>query len=228
MKEHVRVVAIDGPAGSGKSTVARRVAERLRFTHIDTGAMFRAVTLLALNKGVSIDDEASVSGAAADAKIELREGKVFLDGADVTVEIRSGRVTRDVPRVSSYPRVRELLLDLQRSMARNTVGDGDSSRGGIVMEGRDIGTVVFPDARWKFFIDAAPEVRAKRRLEELAAAGRRKEFEWVLADIVKRDKDDRERPVAPLKPAEDATVIDTAPLSIDEVVDQIAAAVLRC
>lgn len=220
MAESLRVVAIDGPAGSGKSTVARRVAERLGFTHIDTGAMFRAVTLRARRHAVAAEDEAGVARIASGAAIALENGRVLLDGDDVTRDIRSGLVTKDVSRISTYPAVRKVLLDLQRAMAR-----AHSADSGIVMEGRDIGTVVFPDARWKFFIDASPEIRARRRLDELTAQGRTKEFAWVLDDIVRRDKEDRERSVAPLKPADDATVVDTSELSIDAVVDRIVASV---
>jgi cytidylate kinase len=209
----LKVVALDGPAGSGKSTVAKMVADRLGFTHIDTGAMFRALTLRAVKAGISVDDEPVVSKIVSGATIDLEDGKVMLDGHDVTAEIRTGKVTRHVSRIASYPAVRGALLARQREFARRCDG--------IVMEGRDIGTVVFPDARWKFFLDGRPEIRAKRRQEELAAQGRPKDIAWVLADILARDKEDSERPIAPLKKAGDASIIDTSDLSIDDVVDRI-------
>jgi CMP/dCMP kinase len=214
MKAMLKVVALDGPAGSGKSTVAKMVAERLGFTHIDTGAMFRALTLRAVKAGIAVDDEPVVAKIVSGAEIDLEDGKVLLDGHDVTAEIRTGKVTRHVSRIASYPAVRGALLARQREFARRYDG--------IVMEGRDIGTVVYPDARWKFYLDGRPEVRAQRRLEELSAQGRPKELSWVLADILARDKEDTERPIAPLKKAKDATVIDTSNLTIDDVVARIA------
>lgn len=217
MTKTLKVVAIDGPAGSGKSTVAKMVADRLGFTHIDTGAMFRALTLRAVKAGISVDDEPVVSKILSGATIDLEDGKVLLDGHDVSDEIRTGKVTRHVSRVSSYPAVRSALLARQREFARRYDG--------IVMEGRDIGTVVFPDARWKFYIDGRPEVRAQRRQAELAAQGRKKEFDWVLADMIARDKEDTERPIAPLKKSKDAVVIDTSDLTIEKVVDRIVRAV---
>jgi len=216
----LNVVALDGPAGSGKSTVAKRVAKKLGFTHIDTGAMYRALTLHLLNEGVPLDDEAAISNAAPTAVIRLEDGKVFLNENDVSSDIRIGKVTKDVARISSYRAVRDALLSLQRNMATVSIG-------GIVMEGRDIGTVIFPDARWKFFLDGDLEVRARRRHAELAAQGRVKELAWVLADLRKRDKEDRERPIAPLVAAVDAVIIDSSHLSIEDVVDRITQHVER-
>lgn len=207
------VVTIDGPAGSGKSTVAHRIAEQLKFEHVDTGAMYRALTLKVLKSGVAVEDEARVAKIVSTAKLELNNGQVTLDGQDVTLEIRSAKVTRHVSRISSYPAVRSVLLARQRDF----VGRYD----GIVMEGRDIGTVVFPNARWKFFLDASPEVRAERRHAELAAAGRPHDIRNVLNDIRERDRTDAERAVAPLKCPDDAVVIDSSALDADQVVQRI-------
>lgn len=220
----LRVVAIDGPAGSGKSTVARLVAERLHFTHVDTGAMYRALTLKVLKSGVPVEDESRVGRIVSTAEIELEDGRVFLDGEDVTTEIRSGKVTRHVSRVSSYPAVRTALLSQQRGFASSGDDPGDK---GIVMEGRDIGSVVFPDARWKFFLDASPEVRAQRRHAELVAAGKSLELGAVLTDLRDRDAKDSGRAVAPLKCPADAKVIDSSRLGIDEVVQKIIDHVLH-
>lgn len=216
--QKLRVVAIDGPAGSGKSTVARLVAERLDFTHVDTGAMYRALTLKVLKSGVPVEDEDRVGRIVSTAEIELEHGRVFLDGEDVTVEIRSGKVTRHVSRVSSYPAVRTALLSQQRGFASAGNGPDDV---GIVMEGRDIGTIVFPDARWKFFLDASPEVRARRRHAELSAAGKVVDFSHVLTDLRERDEKDSGRAVAPLRCPQDAVVIDSSSLSINQVVQAI-------
>lgn len=208
-----KVVAVDGPAGSGKSTVAKLVAKNLGFTHIDTGAMYRALTLNAVEKGIPVEDEEAVSESAREAVLALSNGKVLLNGEDVTSSLRMGKVTRDVARLSSYAGVRTALLSLQREVA--------SRNDGVVMEGRDIGTVVFPDAQWKFFLDADPEVRARRRHAELAAQGRVKELSWVLEDLIARDKEDRERTIAPLSAARDADVIDSSHMTIEEVVEYI-------
>lgn len=209
----VKVVAIDGPAGVGKSTVAKTVASRLGFTYVDTGAMYRAVTLKVLRSGASVEDEARVSKIVSGVDIELSEGAILLDGKDVSEEIRAGKVTKFVPRISAYPAVRSALVARQREYAQDDRG--------LVMEGRDIGTVVFPNAKWKFFLDAAPEVRARRRHEELAQAGKNKELAWVLSDILERDREDRERPIAPLRAADGATTVDTSRMSVEAVIELI-------
>ncbi|MBL4889569.1 MAG: (d)CMP kinase [Candidatus Lindowbacteria bacterium] len=213
----VNVVAIDGPAGVGKSTVARDAATKLEFTYIDTGAMYRALTLKVIQSGIDIDDEAQVSEVVTKAEIRIDGPRIFLDGEDVSTAIRSGKVTMNVPRVSMHPSVRATLLSKQRAFS------GEAK--GVVMEGRDIGTVVFPNAKWKFFLDADPEVRARRRHAEFEQAGKKKKFEWVMSDLVKRDKEDRERPVSPLIQASDAVLLDTSTLDIDEVVSTIVKAV---
>lgn len=211
------VVAIDGPAGSGKSTVARQVAARLEFQFVDTGAMYRALTLKVIKAGVPLENENLIKKVTSTSEIELRGTEVFLDGIDVTEQIRSGKVTKHVARISAYQGVRSTLLSLQRNFAKEDEG--------LVMEGRDIGTVVFPQARWKYFLNASPEVRARRRHAELLAAGRQKELDWVRKDIEERDKLDVERAIAPLRAAEDAKRIDTSTLGIDEVTDLIVKSV---
>ena len=205
------VVAIDGPAGSGKTTTARRVAARLGFVHIDTGAMYRAATLKALEEGCDLADDAALAEIARNAVIELisDEGtpRVRLDGRDVTAEIRTPLVDRNVSRVSEVAAVRDNIVEQQRRMARET---------DVVMEGRDIGTVVFPNAEVKIYLIASAEERAKRRQKELAARGTDADVSQVLADLEARDKYDSNRAVAPLRPAPDAVQLDTTSLSIEE------------
>lgn len=217
------LVAIDGPAGAGKSTVSRRVAERLGFAMVDTGAIYRTVALAAAQTGVAFDDDAGLASLLARVRIEFRPRagggqSVILDGADVSAEIRTPEISRAASAVSARQVVRDGLLELQRRLAR-------AAPGGAVLEGRDIGTVVFPDADAKFFVTARPEVRATRRHAELAARGGTSTLAEVLADQNQRDKDDTERAIAPLRPADDATVVDTSDLSLDEVVDRIVAEV---
>lgn len=213
------VVAIDGPAGSGKSTVAKIAADKLGFIYLDTGAMYRALTLKAMKANANLENESEVEKFVRDAHIEFEKGKVYLDDNDVTAEIRSSKVTRHVPTVAAYPAVRSIMLIKQRNLA-------DKSNG-IVMEGRDIGTVVFPDARWKFYIDAKPEVRAKRRHAELTSQGKEKSLEEVLTEIKERDFEDSTRAVAPLKKADDALLIDTTEMTIEEVTEKIVEEVIK-
>jgi CMP/dCMP kinase len=208
----VTVIAIDGPVGSGKSTVARRVAERLGYLYLDTGAMYRAVGLLATEAGVPLDDEAAVLSAAA---AELRfdgHGRLFAGDRDVTGLIRSLEMGAAASVVSALPGVRRLLVERQREL-----GSGAD----IVMEGRDIGTNVFPDAEIKVFLTARPEVRAARRAAELSAKGEEVDVSEVLEALVERDRRDSEREVAPLRKASDAVEVDTSALSLEEVVDAV-------
>jgi cytidylate kinase len=199
-------IAIDGPAGSGKSTVALMVAKELGFLYVDTGAMYRAVTLKALREGIDLNDWEAVERVAASASIELIPGgnsmlRVLLNGEDVTQEIRSPEISRCVSLVARVPEVRNRLVELQRSMA---------CRGGVVMEGRDIGTVVLPDAQVKIFLTASPGERARRRREELVKNGANVDQRQVEEEIHARDKIDTQRDTAPLKPAMDAEIIDSS------------------
>jgi cytidylate kinase len=211
-------IALDGPAGSGKSTVARAVAGRLALPHIDTGAMYRAVTLKALERGVGTRDGAGLQSLLDGTEIDLRDGKVFLDGRDVSAEVRGGPVTASVSQVAAHAPVRQWMVARQRRL----VGE----RGGVV-EGRDITTVVLPQADFKFFLTAAPQERARRRAAELTADGVPTTFEEVLTGIGIRDQLDEGRDVSPLRVAEGATVIDSTGRSVEDVVDEIVAVTQR-
>jgi cytidylate kinase len=205
------IIAIDGPAGSGKSTLASLLARRYNYINIETGAMYRALALKAIETGVSLDDEAALAGLASSSRIDLQahpEGnRVLLDGSDVTERIRRQDVTEAASRVSVHPRVRQWMVQRQREMGTS---------GGIVMEGRDIGTQVFPNAEVKLFLDAAPEVRGSRRfLQNPAVATPEKA---VLAELRERDQRDRTRANSPLVPAPDAVLIDSTNLSLEQVV----------
>jgi len=214
------VVAIDGPAGVGKSTAARRLAERMGFTLVETGALYRAVALVARDLGVPWDDEARLERLTAELDIELGTdagaSQVRVGGVDRSEELRSPEISMGASAVSRHPGVRRALLGIQRQLG---------SRGGVVLEGRDIGTVVFPDAEVKVFLTAAPEVRARRRHDELRQRGDATPFEATLEDVLLRDEQDRSRAVAPLVAAEDAALVDTGNLSLDEVVDRLEALV---
>jgi cytidylate kinase len=211
-------IALDGPAGSGKSTVARAVAERLSLPHVDTGAMYRAVTLKALERGIGAHDGAELRSLLDGTDIDLRDGKVFLDGRDVSAEVRGGPVTAWVSQVAAHAPVRQWMVDRQRRL----VGE----RGGVV-EGRDITTVVLPEADFKFFLTAEPQERARRRAAELAAEGIPMSVEEVLTGIEARDRLDAGRDDSPLRVAEGATVIDSTGRSVDDVVDEIVAVTRR-
>jgi len=208
-------VAIDGPAGAGKSTVARQLARRLGFAMIDTGAIYRTVALAARRADVGWDDDEGLR-KLLDAGLGLSfgpEDRVLLKGHDVTEAIRTPEISRGASVVSARPVVREKLLGLQREL-------GLQAPRGAVLEGRDIGTVVFPDAAVKFFLTASDEARAQRRHAELAEKGLQVPLQEVLADQRRRDKDDSERAIAPLKPAPDAILVDTTGLDLAEVVDR--------
>lgn len=207
-------IALDGPAGSGKSTVAKALALRLSLPHIDTGGMYRAATLKALEQGVGAQDADALGSLLEATDIDLRDGRVFLDGRDVSAEVRSGAVTAAVSQVATHSAVRQWMVDRQRRL----VGE----RGGVV-EGRDITTVVLPQADFKFFLTAAPEERARRRAAELSAAGVPAGVEEVLSGIEARDRLDAGREESPLRVAEDATVIDSTGRSVNDVVDEIVA-----
>ncbi len=213
------VIAIDGPAASGKSTTARLVAARLGYLHVDTGAMYRAMTLKALQRGVDIQRADEVEALAARTRIELKREasdhlRVLLDGVDVTEDIRKPAVTRAVSRVSSYSKVRKAMVHQQRSLGKH---------GGIVLEGRDIGTVVFPNAELKIFMIADVRERAGRRFKELEANGMQSSLEHVVQEIIERDEKDSGRELSPLKKSNDAIVLDTSAMTINEQVDFITA-----
>ena len=210
------VIAIDGPAGAGKSTVARGLAERLGLLYVDSGATYRAAALKALKAGVSPDDEAVVAELVAGANIQFVAGdsgpRVLLDGYYVTTAIRSPEVSLAASKVSRYPAVRQKMVSLQRSLARGR---------GVVMEGRDIGTVVFPEASLKVFLTAASEERARRRLDDDQQRGQAVGLEQTIAAIERRDQLDRERKMSPLVPAPDAVEVDSTNLSAAQVVERI-------
>ena len=208
------VVAVDGPVGSGKSTVARRVAVRLGYVYLDTGAMYRAVGLLATEAGVALDDEESVVALARSAGLRFDgDGRLFAGERDVSDAIRTLEMGAAASRVFALPGVRGLLVEEQRRLA----GDTD-----IVMEGRDIGTNVFPDAAVKVYLTARPDVRAARRAEELRAKGDEVDETQVLAALLERDRRDSTRAVAPLRRAADAVELETSGMTLDEVVEAVA------
>ncbi|MGM9925993.1 MAG: (d)CMP kinase [Bacillus sp. (in: firmicutes)] len=209
-------VAIDGPAAAGKSTVAKIVAEHFSYVYVDTGAMYRALTLKALKSHIDVEDEQSLYNMLLESKIVLKPSEsgqlVFLDGMDVTEEIRSAQVTNSVSAVAKHGAVRKEMVRVQQDLAKE---------GGIIMDGRDIGTHVLPDAELKVFLVASVEERAIRRHEENIAKGFPSDLETLKREIAARDKFDSEREVAPLKQAEDAVLLDTTSLSIREVADYI-------
>jgi cytidylate kinase len=204
-------LAIDGPAGSGKSTISALIAKKLNWTHIDTGAMYRAVTLKALELKVDLNDEHSYRFLET-TNIHYDFDRIFIDDRDVTLAIRSEGVTNNVSLVSSFPYVRKKLVDLQKKAA---------NQGNIVMDGRDIGTVVLPDADVKVFLTANVEERAKRRYKENIKKGKDQHISKVIEDIVVRDQKDSTRKESPLRKADDAIIMDTTYLTIDEVVEKI-------
>lgn len=209
-------IAIDGPAGAGKSTIAKIVAEQLAFTYIDTGAMYRAVTYKALRSGIQLSDEVALEEMLKSTEIKLQpsdEGQlVFLDGVNVSDEIRSNEVTSNVSEVAAHGKVREILVNMQKALAAD---------GGVVMDGRDIGTHVLKDAELKVFMSATVEERAKRRQLDNERRGIPSTIESLMEEIALRDKLDSEREVSPLVQAEDATYLDTTNLTIDEAANAI-------
>ena len=207
------IVAVDGPSGTGKSTVSRAVAQRLELPHLDTGAFYRAATLVALRVGADLDDAGAIENAVVGRSFSQSEGRMFVDGEDVSEPIRGELITTHVSRVSAYPKVRKFLVEVQRSWVAH-----QESR--AVVEGRDIGSVVFPEATLKIYLDARPEIRARRRAleggEDVAA---------VEEDLERRDRLDSSRTASPLMVADDAVVIDTSEMTFDQVVDRIVSMV---
>jgi cytidylate kinase len=218
MSSRKLVIAIDGPAASGKSTTAQKVAKRLGYTYIDTGAMYRAVTLATIEAGIDPSDQEMVEELAGRLTIEFQQNPgdgslcTILDDRDVSREIRSPEVTAAVSLVSSYPGVRRRLVDLQKSMGR---------RGGVVLDGRDIGTVVFPDADLKIFMVADLQARAERRHAELRRRGTDLALDDLVTELAERDRFDSSRDLSPMKKAADAVEIDTSGLSIDDQVELV-------
>jgi cytidylate kinase len=211
------IIAVDGPAGAGKSTVARILAGKLKFLYIDTGAMYRALTLKVLENNLPIGDEQKIFQLACGVKIDLRNNpdgslSVSLDGRDVSLEIRKGRITQFVSEIAKISQVRQVLVKMQRAL-------GEKSD--CVLDGRDIGTVVFPNAEKKFFIDASAEERTQRRFKELQSLGQDITVDDVAFDLANRDKIDSTRKSSPLRKANDAIYIDTTDLSIEQVVDKM-------
>ncbi len=206
------IVAIDGPSGAGKGTVARAVARALGYRHVDTGAMYRAVAWLALHAGVALDDEPRVAALATQATFDLSDGGIRIDRHDVTTAIRTPNIDRAATMVARMPRVREALVAEQRRMGQ---------QGGVVMEGRDIGTAVFPNADVKVYLDASPEERARRRANDPAHTGREAGTARVASELAARDAIDRSRKASPLAVAADAVVVDTTEMSAEAVTARV-------
>lgn len=217
-EKEIFVVAIDGPSGAGKSTVAKIIAKRLAIVYVDTGAMYRALGLKALRMGIDPAVREAVLPMLPDAEVTIgyvdEAQHIFLDGEDVTSLIRTEEVSQAASKISAIAEVREKLMELQRALAKKE---------SIVMDGRDIGTVVLPDAKYKFYITASSEVRAERRYLEYEQKGKLdgRSYEDILAEIIERDERDMNREVAPLRPAEGAVIVDTSELGIEEVVSQV-------
>jgi cytidylate kinase len=212
---NIPIIAIDGPSASGKGTIAERVAERLGFHVLDSGALYRLTALYAMRKGVALTDEAAVAALAASLPAEFRQGEVWLAGENVGQAIRAEEVGEGASKVAALPAVREALLARQRAYAQAP---------GLVADGRDMGTVVFPQAQIKVFLTASPEARAERRYKQLIEKGNSANLPDLVRDMRARDERDTRRAVAPLKPAPDAVVLDSTAMNIDQVVE----AVLEC
>lgn len=210
-------IAIDGPAGAGKSTIAKMAAKELSFIYVDTGALYRAIGLYVFRNGVDSKDAVKIIEMLEYIKVELafndkKEQIVLLNGEDVSSFIRTPEISMYASDVSAIPEVRAFLLDLQRNMAKTN---------NIIMDGRDIGTVVLPDAKVKIFLTASAEVRAKRRYDELIEKGMEVKYEDVLSDVITRDYNDSHRETAPLKPADDSVIVDTSELNLEQSVEKL-------
>lgn len=216
MKKHFSI-AIDGPGGAGKSTLAKAVAKKLNILHVDTGAIYRTIGYAAFSRGLDAKDESQIAPLLKEIQIDMafdeNSGqKMLLDGKDVSTEIRLPEISMYASNVSALPCVRAYLLEMQRDIAR---------RRSVIMDGRDIGTVVLPDADVKIFLSASPEVRARRRWLELQEKGTPDTYEAVLADLIARDERDSNRAIAPLRPADDAVLLDTSGMTLQESIDAI-------
>ena len=220
--QQVQIVTIDGPAGAGKSTVAKKLAAELNLSYLDTGAMYRALTLKAIRQDVNLEEEDALVALARRTTIDLENHasrvKVFLDDEDVSEAIRTGEVTNKTFYVARAPRVREIMVEWQRAIG---------GKKGVVVEGRDVGTVVFPQANNKFYLDADIAERSRRRIEELREKGNDVDADRLTAELAERDKKDITRSVGPLKKADDAVLIDSTHLSIDEVVEEMLKAIKK-
>ena len=209
-------IAIDGPAGAGKSSVARGIAREIGYIYVDTGALYRTIGLYARRASVPLDEDKAVAEMLQKITVELKfingEQRVFLNGEDVSPLIRTADISMMASRVSALPPVRAFLLELQRDLARKS---------NVIMDGRDIGTVVLPNAQIKFFLTASPECRAERRCKELAETGESADLQQVLAEIKQRDYNDSHRAIAPLKPAQDAQIVDNSGLTLLETIDTL-------
>lgn len=209
-------IAIDGPAGAGKSSIAKLAAKKLNYVYVDTGAMFRTMAYYFLTNGIEPKEESQVNENCDAIHIEIQyeagEQHIFLNGKDVSKKIRQEEVGKNASVVAKYPKVREKLLELQRNLAATT---------DVIMDGRDIGTVVLPDAKCKIFLTASSHVRAERRYKELVEKGETCDLEQIEKDIIARDEQDMNREIAPLKQAEDAVLVDSSDMTIDEVVNRI-------
>ncbi|MDY3195908.1 MAG: (d)CMP kinase [Paracholeplasma sp.] len=210
-------VAIDGPAGSGKSTISKKIAEKLNLTHIDTGAMYRAITYLALEKGINLDDESEYEFVSK-VKIEYKNEKIYANGIDVTTKIRDDKVTKNVSKVSSFPYVRRTLVSIQQEAAKNI---------DVIMDGRDIGTVVLPNADLKIFLTAHVKERAKRRLKDKEVNNVTQDIEQLAKELQERDLKDSTRKESPLVVATDAIVIDTTNFTIEDTIERITNEILK-
>lgn len=212
------IIAIDGPAGAGKSTIAKIISKELNINYIDTGAMYRAITYKCLKNNIDINNTEEVINMAKDTEIDFRDNNIYLDNEVVNEEIRTVEVSNNVSNVAKIKEVRYLMVDVQRKIGENN---------SVVLDGRDIGSYVFPNADYKFFLVATPEERGSRRYKELLEKGYKVDLDEIINDIIKRDKIDSNREFAPLVKAEDALEIDTTGKSIEEVVSEVVSKIRR-